>query len=100
MEEYNITIMSPAQVDFLDIVEHLNTMPPETAAHNYEQIVSKIKTLAAAPEYNPLAKDAQLRLRGYRTTTANDYTVFYVIKNKAVELRRILYSRRQYECLF
>ena len=100
MEEYSVKISSPAQIDFLDIVEHLNTLSPDAAMQYYDQFIDSMRALAAAPEQNPLAKDTQLRLRGYRTMAVNDYTVFYVIKGKAVELRRVLYAKRQYERLF
>jgi hypothetical protein len=49
------------------------------------------------PERCPLAKDIQLRLRGYRTLLINNYIVFFVISGKTVEIRRILYARLQYE---
>jgi hypothetical protein len=49
------------------------------------------------PERCPLAKDTQLRMRGYRTLLVKNYIVFYVINGKTVEVRRILFARRQYE---
>jgi plasmid stabilization system protein ParE len=51
------------------------------------------------PERCPLAKDIQLRLRGYRMLLVKNYIVFYLVSDKTVEIRRILYARRQYEGL-
>jgi len=100
MEEYNVIISPAAQNDFLDIVEHLDTLTPEAAERYYELFMEKTGMLATTPETCPLARDTQLRLRGYRMLPIENYIVFYVISSRSVELRRILYARRQYERLF
>ena len=99
MEEYSVRISLPAQIDFLDLVEHLNTMPPETALQYYDRFIEQIETLRTKPESCPQAKDAQLRLRGYRTLTANDYLVLFATRGDCVEIRRVIYSKKQYEWL-
>ena len=99
MEEYRVRISPAAQNDFLDIAEHLNTLAPEEATHYHELFMEKMSMLATTPESCPLARDAQLRLRGYRMLPIEDHIVFYVINGRVVELRRILYARRQYERL-
>jgi len=99
MEEYNVKISPAAQNDFLDITEHLGTLSPEESTHYYELFMEKMGMLRVTPESCPLARDAQLRLRGYRMLPTENYIVFYVISGKTVELRRILYARRQYERL-
>jgi len=100
MEEYKVTVSPAAQNDFLDIVEHLETLSPEAAVQYYELFMEKTRMLAKTPESCPLARDTQLRLRGYRMLPIENYIVFYVIIGRNVELRRILYARRQYERLF
>ena len=99
MEEYNVRISPAAQNDFLDIADHLSTMTPEDATQYYELFMEKMGMLKTTPERCPLARDAQLRLRGYRMLPIENYIVFYIINCKTVELRRILYARRQYERL-
>jgi len=99
MEEYNVRVSPAAQNDFLDIANHLGTLVPEEAAQRYDSFMEKIRMLAATPESCPFARDAQLRLRGYRMLPIDSHIVFYVINGKTIELRRILYSRRQYERL-
>ena len=100
MEEYKIRILPQAQIDALDIVEHLNSLAPEAAEQYYDRFVAEISLLAEKPESSMPAKDTQLRLRGYRTVQISDYLVFYVVKANIVELRRILYANRQYEQLY
>jgi len=100
MEEYSVKVSPAAQNDFLDIVEHLDTLSPEAATQYFELFMEKTGMLATTPESSPLARDTQLRLRGYRMLPIENYIIFYVINGKTVELRRILYARRQYERLF
>jgi len=100
MDGYNIKILPSAQIDIADIVKHINSMPPEAAVQQYDRLVEKLGTLVKTPEQYPSAKDTQLRLRGYRTLPVNDHVAFFVIKGKTVELRRVLYSIRQYDRLF
>jgi len=99
MDEYNVRISPAARNDLIDIAEHLGTLSPEEAAHHYESFMEKMGMLKTTPESCPLARDAQLRLRGYRMLPVDNYIVFYVINGRTVELRRILYARRQYERL-
>ena len=99
MEEYKVIAFLAAQNDFLDVADHLNALAPEEGVQCYELFMEKIGALASAPESYPYARDAQLRFRGYRILLIDSYIVFYVINGKTVELRRILYARRQYERL-
>jgi len=100
MEEYSVRISPAAQNDFLDLVEHLESLSPSAAVDYFELFMDKVGVLSSSPESCPLARDTQLRLRGYRMLPVENYIVFYVINGRLVELRRILYARRQYERLF
>ena len=99
MEEYNVRILSSARIDILDVVEHLNTLTPNEAVQYYDLLTERAEALRVSPERSPPVKDTQLRLRGYRTLPVNDYTALFVIKGDTVEIRRFLYSKRQYEWL-
>ena len=99
MEKYKVVIYPIAQNDLIEIVDYLNTLSTDAAVKYYDMLVEQIGSLAELPERCPLVKDAQLRLRGYRTMLVKNYIVFYIINGKAVEIRRILYNRRQYDAL-
>lgn len=99
MEKYNIVIFPTAINDFDEIVDYLTTLSEQAAVKYYDLLVEKINGLSEMPERCPLVRDTQLRLRGYRTLMVKNYIVFYVINGKTVEIRRILYARRQYEGL-
>ena len=96
MEQYDVKIFPTAQSDLKDIVDYLNTLSSEAALRYYDLIVEKIGTLQVMPERCPLARDAQLRLRGYRLLFVKNYIAFFVVNGNTVEVRRILYAKRQY----
>ncbi|MCL2201437.1 MAG: type II toxin-antitoxin system RelE/ParE family toxin [Oscillospiraceae bacterium] len=100
MDEYNVIISPAAQNDLHDVMEHLEVLPGDAAAQYLELFIDKTAVLSSSPESNPLARDTQLRLRGYRFLPIENYIVFYVINGNVVDIRRILYARRQYEWLF
>ena len=96
MGKYKIKVFPVAQDDLRDIVVYLNTLSHQAALEYYDLIVEGIGSLAKMPKRCPLAKDLQLRLRGYRTLLVKNYIVFYVMNENTVEIHRILYAKRQY----
>lgn len=99
MGQYKIKILPTAQEDMAELVDYLNTLSPDAALRYYDLLTEKIMTLSAMPERCPLARDTQLRLRGYRVLIVEKYLIFYVILGDTVQIRRIIYARRQYETL-
>ena len=99
MDKYNVKISSTAQNDFMEISERFDALPPEEAAICYDSIIETTRMLSSTPDICPYARDSQLRLRGYRMLSAENYIFFFVIIGKTVEIRRILYARGQYERL-
>lgn len=51
------------------------------------------------PERCPKPKDLALARKGYRYLIVKNYLVFYVIVGDTVQIRRILYARRDYRSL-
>ena len=99
MDEYNVRISTPAQNDFLEIAERIRMLPVEDGVKQFDSILSRTKILAKEPESCPFARDSQLRLRGYKMLTVDDYIYFFVISGKTVIIRRIMYAKRQYDRL-
>lgn len=99
MEHYKIKIFTSAQQDLQDIVSYLNTLSPETAVRYYDLMVQEISNLAQFPERCPHPRDLALKAKGYRYLLGKNYYVFYVIKEDTVQIRRILYARRDYRNL-
>ena len=56
-------------------------------------------SLSKMPERCPKPKDLALAAKGYRYLIVKNYLVFYVIIGDTVQIRRILYARRDYSAL-
>ena len=99
MGQFKVVILRPAREDISEIIGYLNSLSPQTALRYYDLLVERIGSLSDMPERCPLARDIQLRLRGYRFLAVENYLVFFVVVGDTVQIRRILYARRQYESL-
>lgn len=99
MGKYNIKIYSNAKRDLKDIIGYLNTLSPQAALKYYDLIVEQINSLAEMPERCSFVRDIVLKAKGYRYLIIENYLVFFVVKTDTVQIRRILYGRRNYEWL-
>ena len=97
MEQYNVRIFPTAQQDLLDVIDYLNTLSKEAALNYYDRLVSEIARLSIMPERCPRPRDLALAAKGYRYLVVGNYLVFYVIVGSVVQIRRILYARRDYK---
>lgn len=96
MHNFDVRIIPAAQHDSLNITGHLRALETEEAVSCYERLMEAVSVLKTSPQSCPIARDAQLRYRGYRTLAVNDFVFFFVINGDTVEIRRIIQSKRQY----
>ena len=96
MDNYDVKIYPAAKQDLLDIIDYLNTLNPEVAIKYYDLLVENIGSLKTMPQRCPLARDLALRAKGYRYMVVENYLVFYVIDKTTVQIRRIIYGKRNY----
>lgn len=99
METYKVRIYPAAKQDLLDIVDYLNTLSPDAAVRMYDKITQEIMSLSKMPERCPRPRDLALVAKGYRYLIVEKYLVFYVVAHDTVQIRRILYGRRNYQQL-
>ena len=99
METYKVRIYPTAKQDMREIVQYLNTLLQESALANYDLLVEKIAGLAQMPERCPQLNDLALRAKGYRYLLVKNYLVFFVVAGDTVQIRRVLYARRDYRAL-
>ncbi|MHB8076535.1 type II toxin-antitoxin system RelE/ParE family toxin [Desulfosporosinus fructosivorans] len=91
--------MHSAEQDLKDITDYLNELSPQAALKIYDEIVDSIASLDQKPMRCPLVKNTVLRAKAYRLLVVQNYVVFFIVSNNTVQIRRILYGRRQYEFL-
>jgi toxin ParE1/3/4 len=99
MGKYKIRIYSNAKMDLKDIVSYLNTLSQQSAIRYFDLIAEKIGSLAEMPERCPYVRDVALKAKGYRYLIVESYLVFFVLKADTVQIRRIIYGKRNYEWL-
>jgi len=98
-KKYDILYLSIAERDLTDIFEYIYKDNPSVAASFLNTIDNTIAKLADFPEMGKVPNDSRLKNLGYRMLIIDEYIVFYVIKEKIVEIRRILHGKRKYEFL-
>ena len=96
METYKVKIYPAAKQDLLEIIDYLNTLSREAALRYYDLLTEEIASLSTMPERYPRPKDLALAAKGYRYLAVKNYLVFYVVSGDTVQIRRILYRRRDY----
>lgn len=99
MAKYKVKIYPAAKMDLNDIVSYLNTLSPQAAIRYYDLLVEKISSLVEMPERYPFVRNIALKAKGYRYLIVENYLVFFVVKGDKVQIRRILYNKRQYNGL-
>ena len=94
MERYKVKIYPSAQRDLREIVDYLNTLSPSAALRYYDKLTQEIASLSTMPERCPRPRDLALAAKGYRYLIVENYLIFYVVSGGTVQIRRILYGRR------
>ena len=99
METYKVKIYPTAKQDLLEVIDYLNTLSADVALRYYDKLTEEIASLSKMPERCPHPKDLALAAKGYRYLIVEKYLVFYVVAGDTVQVRRILYGRRDYQAL-
>ena len=99
METYKIRVFPTARQDMEDVIAYLNTLSPDAALCYYDLLVDEIASLAKMPERCHRPTDLTLAAKGSRYLIVKHYLVFYVVVGDTVQIRRILYVRRDYQLL-
>ena len=99
METYKIKIFPTARQDLEEVIEYLNTLSPDAALKYYDLLVDEISSLSQIPDRCPKPKDLALATKDYRYLIVKNYLVFYVVVSDTVQIRKILYARRDYRSL-
>ncbi len=96
---YSLRYLRTAEQDLVEIFDYIARDNPAAAAALLEEFDQAIARLATHPFLGSMPKDERLQRLGYRILIISKYLVFYVIKGKIVQIRRILHGSRQYQFL-
>ncbi len=98
-DRYKIVYLPVAERDLSEIFKYINRDSPSAALSLLDKIDEHISRLADFPQLGKTPQDNRLQKLGYKMLIINNYLVFYVVKQKTVEIRRILHGKRKYEFL-
>ena len=98
-EPFKIRYLSTAENDLYDVFDYIMRDNPSAAVSLLEKFDCSISQLAVNPEIGVVPKDDRLKKLGYRILIVGKYLVFYVMKAKTVQIRRIIHGARQYSFL-
>ena len=95
--KYKIVYLPVAERDLSEIFDYINRDSPSAALSLLDKIDEHISRLADFPQLGKTPQDNRLQKLGYKMLIINSYLVFYVLKQKSVEIRLILHGKRKYE---
>jgi toxin ParE1/3/4 len=93
---YKVQLSDEAKQDLRGIYEYIafTLLEPVIALNLRNRIVSKLKSLDEMPERYPIYQEEPWKSRGLRRINIENYSGFYLVKEKSVQVIRILYSGR------
>lgn len=100
--EYKLLVLPLAEAALTEIVKYIShqLQNPACAIHVMNRIRDAIYERSKAPESIQRYESAKNRSDiYYRINVGKSYSVFYIVKNNVMEIRRILYSARDIESL-
>ena len=98
-KSYQIRYLRTAETDLIDIFDYIQKDNPSAAVRQLERFDQSISQLSRNPYLGVKPKDDRLKRLGYRILIIDKYLVFYVVKTKTVQIRRVIHGARQYDFL-
>ena len=97
--QYRIRYLSTAQKDLDEIFDYVLRDKPSAATSLLDKFNHSITQLSLNPELGVIPKDDRLKNLEYRMLIVEKYLVFYVIKPRSIQIRRIIHGARKYSFL-
>ncbi len=101
MKTYILRYLPLAEQDLAEIIDYIqnNLQNPIAAENTLTRIEEAILKRLEAPESFAVWSSKKKRSYPYRRINVGNFTVWYVVIDDVMEVRRILYSRRNEENL-
>ena len=97
--KYTIRYSSTYINQFNSILKYIvNNLKNKIAAENfYNEVIKEIEKRSENPEGYEKYMSTRKRKNTYYRIYVKNYTIFYTVKDNTMEMRRILYSRRNFD---
>lgn len=93
-----VRYLPAARRDLLEILDYIQKDNPAAATRFIDLVDERVSRLGRFPEMGREIKDERLRRLGYRMLVVENYLAF-VVRDDAVEIRRVIHGARRYEFL-
>ena len=99
--KYTITYSDTFVRQFNNILKYfIYKIQNKIAAENfYVEVIQEIEKRSENPESFEKYNSRRKRKNTYYRIYVKNYTIFYVVKDSTMEIRRILYSKRNFDSL-
>ena len=95
----DVRYLPTAEKDLIEIFEYIKKDNPAAAVSELDKFDQSISKLSRAPSLGLIPKDQRLKEMGYRMLVVDQYLVFYVVKKKFIQIRRVIHGARRYSFL-
>ena len=93
---YEIRYLKTAENDLYEIFDYRKIYNRGAAISLLNKIDQSISQLKANPRLGVVPKDSRLKTLGYRMLIVEKYLIFYVVKDKYIQIRRVLHGARKF----
>lgn len=100
-DKYKIKYSSTFINQFNNILKYLvHKLKNKIAAENfYNEVIKEIETRSKNPVNYEKYLSTRKRKNAYYRIHVKNYIIFYIVKDNTMEIRRILYSKRNFDKL-
>lgn len=96
---YAVEYLPAAQQDLSDLLDYIARDNPRAARGFVDRLERTVGRLAQFPKSGRRPRDPRLDRLGYRVLVVDDYLVFYVIRRRTVQVRRVIHGARRFDFL-
>ena len=99
LAKYKLRYLPVAQDDLISIFDYIAKDSPERAMAFVEKLDKRIGILEQQPNLGRIPRHSKLKQFGYRVLIIESYLIFYVIRNKVIEIYRVVHGSRNLDYL-
>jgi toxin ParE1/3/4 len=93
-DKYILRYLPVALDDLISIFDWIAGDSPANAAAFIKKLDQHIGSLKIHPFLGRIPRDDKLRSSGYRVLVVESYLVFYIVRDKTVEIHRVVHGSR------
>lgn len=97
--KYKLRYLPIAQDDLISIFDFIAKDSPDRALAFLEKLDKRIGMLEQQPLLGRVPRYQKLKEYGYRVLIIESYLAFYVVRNKVIEVHRVIHGSRNLDYL-